>query len=59
MANVLEVLKGFPKLYDIVTPDEVKYLFKAITDSKTYIKHVFRHELAMHSAIKVRIAIIK
>ena len=53
MADVLTDLQTYPQLYEIVTPDEIKNLFKAISDAKIYIKTVYRHELEMHSKIKV------
>ena len=54
MADVLSDLQTYPQLYEIVTSDEIKCLFKAIGDAKIYIKTIFRHELEMHSSIKVR-----
>ena len=58
MADVLTDLQTYPKLYEIVTPDEIKTLFKAITDGRIYIKTVYRHELEMNSNIKVRRSIV-
>lgn len=58
MADVLTDLQTYPQLYEIVTPDEIKTLFKAINDGKIYIKTVFRHEIEMSSNIKIKRSII-
>ena len=58
MADVLTDLQTYPQLYEIVTPNEIKTLFKAINDAKIYIKTVYRHELEMSSSIKVRRSIV-
>ena len=54
MANVLDSLKVYPGFHDLVSPDDVKYLLKAIVDARTYIKNVYRHQIKNHSKIKVR-----
>ena len=56
MADVLTDLQTYPQLYEIVTPVEIKTLFKGIDDAKMYIKTVYRHELEMDSSVKVRIS---
>ena len=55
MADVLDCLKIYPGFYQIVTHDDVKSLYKAITDCKIYIKNVYKNELEMHSNVRVRI----
>ena len=55
MADVLDTLKIYPGFYQIVTHDDVKLLYKAITDCKIYIKNVYKNELAMHSNVRVRL----
>ena len=55
MANVLDTLKIYPGFYQIVTHDDVKSLYKAITDCKIYIKNVYKNELEMHSNVRVRL----
>ena len=55
MADVLDTLKIYPGFYQIVTHDDVKSLYKAITDCKIYIKNVYKHELEMHSNVRVRL----
>ena len=55
MADVLNTLKIYPGFYQIVTQDELKSLYKAITDCKIYIKTVYKGELKMHSNIRVRL----
>ena len=57
MANVLDTLKIYPGFYQIVTHDDVKSLYKAITDCEIYIKNVYKNELEMHSNVRVRIHI--
>ena len=55
MADVLDTLKIYPGFYQIVTHDDVKSLYKAITDCKIYIKNVYKNELEMHSNVRVRL----
>jgi hypothetical protein len=55
MADVLDSLKIYPGFYQIVTHDDVKSLYKAITDCKIYIKNVYKNELEMHSNVRVRL----
>ena len=55
MADVLDTLKIYPGFYQIVTHDDGKSLYKAITDCKIYIKNVYKHELEMHSNVRVRL----
>ena len=57
MADVLDTLKIYPGFYQIVTHDDVKSLYKAITDCKIYIKNVYKNELEMHSNVRVRVLI--
>ena len=57
MANVLDTLKIYPGFYQIVTHDDVKSLYKAITDCEIYIKNVYKNELEIHSNVRVRILI--
>ena len=52
MAGVLDDLKGYTQLHAIVTSEELKSLYSAITNGKIYIKNVYRHEIEMHSTIK-------
>ena len=56
MANVLDSLKCYPGFHDLVSPDEVKCLSKAIVDARIYIKTVYRHQIKNHSEIKVRLS---
>ena len=56
MANVLDSLKVYPGFRDLVTPDDVKCLLKAIVDARIYIKNVYRHQIKNHSEIKVRLS---
>ena len=56
MADVLNSLKIYNGFHDLVTSDDVKYLFKAISDARLYIKNVYRHEIQKHSDVKVRIS---
>ena len=55
ITGVLNDLKSYHELYDIASPTDIDYLFKVIGDLKIYIKTVFRHEIEMHSSIKVRL----
>ena len=55
MADVLNTLKIYKGFHDLVTSDDVKYLFKAISDARLYIKNVYRHEIEKHSSVKVRL----
>jgi hypothetical protein len=55
MADVLNSLKIYPGFYQIVTHNDVKSLYKAITDCKIYIKNVYKNELEMHSNVRVRL----
>lgn len=55
ITGVLKDLKDYHELYDIVSPSDVEYLLKVIVDLKIYVKTVFRHEIQMHSNIKVRL----
>ena len=55
MADVLDTLKIYPGFYQIVTHDDVKSLYRAITDCKIYIKNVYKNELEMHSNVRVRL----
>ena len=55
MADVLNSLKIYPGFYQIVTHNDVKSLYKAIIDCKIYIKTVYKHELEMHSNVRVRL----
>ena len=55
ITGVLKDLKYYHELYDIVSPSDVEYLIKVIVDLKIYVKTVFRHEIQMHSKIKVRL----
>ena len=55
MADVLDTLKIYPGFYQIVTHDDVKSLYRAITDCKIYIKDVYKNELEMHSNVRVRL----
>ena len=57
MADVLDTLKIYPGFYQIVTHDDVKSLYKAITDCNIYIKNVYKNELKIHSNVRVRILI--
>ena len=54
MADVLNSLKIY-EFHDLFTSDDVKYLFKAISDARLYIKNVYRHEIQRHSNVKVRL----
>ena len=56
MANVLNSLKVYPGFHDLVSPDDVKCLLKAIVDARIYIKNVYRHQIKNHSKIKVRLS---
>ena len=56
MANVLDSLKVYPGFRDLVSPDDVKCLSKAIVDARIYIKNVYRHQIKNHSEIKVRLS---
>ena len=56
MANVLNSLKVYPGFHDLVSPDDVKCLSKAIVDARIYIKNVYRHQIENHSEIKVRLS---
>ena len=55
MADVLDALKIYPGFYQIVTHNDIKSLYKAITDCKIYIKNVYKNELKMHSNVRVRL----
>ena len=55
MANFLNTLKIYNGFHDLVTSDDVKYLFKAIDNARLYIKNVYRHEIEKHSDVKVRL----
>lgn len=57
MANVLDSLKVYPGFRDLVSPDDVKCLLKAIVDARIYIKNIYRHNVQNHSKIKVRLSI--
>ena len=56
IANVLDSLKVYPGFRDLVSPDDVKCLSKAIVDAKIYIKNIYMHEIKNHSEIKVRLS---
>ena len=51
--DILSKLKSCQMLYSFVNEDDMKCLEKIINDCKIYIKNVFRHEIRMHSDIKV------
>ena len=55
MADVLKTLKVYKGFHDLVTSDDVKYLFKAISDARVYIKNVYPHKIQKHSSVKVRL----
>jgi hypothetical protein len=55
ITGVLKDLKFYHELYEIVSPSDVEYLLKVIMDLKIYVKNIFRHEIQMHSNIKVRL----
>ena len=54
MIDLFKSLKVHQGFMDIVSPDDFKYLLKAIDDARTYIKTVYPNHLEMHSSIKVR-----
>ena len=58
ITGILNDLKSYHELYDIASPTDIDYLFKVIGDLKIYIKIVFRHEIEMHSSIKVRLLML-
>ena len=55
MTGVLKELKCNHELYNVMSPSDIEYLLKVIPDLKIYLKNVFRHEIQMHSKIKVRL----
>ena len=56
ISNVLDSLKVYPGFRNLVSPDDVKCLSKAIVDAKIYIKNIYMHEIKNHSEIKVRLS---
>jgi hypothetical protein len=56
ISNVLDSLKVYPGFRDLVSPDDVKCLSKAIVDARIYTKNIYRHEIKNHSEIKVRLS---
>ena len=58
ITGVLNDLKFYHEIYEIVSPTDIDYLFKVIGDLKIYIKIVFKSKIKMHSSIKVRILVL-
>ena len=59
MSGILSDLKTYHELYNIVSVDDLNYLFTAISDAKIYIKVVHRHQIEKHSSIKVRLQLVR
>ena len=59
MSGILSDLKTYHELYNIVSVDDLNYLFTAISDAKIYIKVVHRHQIEKHSSIKVRLLLAR
>ena len=58
ITSVLNDLRSYQEIYNIASATDIDYLFKVIGDLKIYIKTVFRHEIEMHSSIKVRLRML-
>ena len=59
MSGILSDLKTYHELHNIVSVDDLNYLFTAISDAKIYIKGIYRHQIKKHSSIKVRLPIVR